>query len=367
MNSESYRRPWRIIRRGLSKIGNVECCLRNDNYVAYVGWVGMDNIGDEALFMAHEHLFAPLKIKVFWEWLARVAVKHPLYRFGVLGGGSLICGGTRYLKEIQTMLRNDLPVFCLGTGVNLSQGGDEKKATHELDQWIDVLSSFEFVGVRGPLSKEFLDRAGFEKSEIVGDSALSLAKDNYVRKKAHRVLGINVSTTHLHECSKQKLLEKISHVARVLIEKGWRVVWFPCWCKDEHLINELASNYSPAHSKIVTRWRSTPEYIRATEECDVFIGEKLHSVVLAMLTRTPSIMIEYHPKCRDFMMSMGNGKFCFRPAEIEPHMLIATVVQLYEQLSEYQEAIDQRVLDFASRQRKIANNVMKRLEDMNLR
>jgi polysaccharide pyruvyl transferase WcaK-like protein len=39
---------------------------------------------------------------------------------------------------------------------------------------------------------------------------------------------------------------------------------------------------------------------------------KLHATVLATCALTPSIMLEYRPKCRDYMQSIGQDRFTFK-------------------------------------------------------
>jgi polysaccharide pyruvyl transferase WcaK-like protein len=42
---------------------------------------------------------------------------------------------------------------------------------------------------------------------------------------------------------------------------------------------------------------------------------KLHATVLATCALTPSIMLEYRPKCRDYMESIGQGRFTFKTSD----------------------------------------------------
>ena len=45
--------------------------------------------------------------------------------------------------------------------------------------------------------------------------------------------------------------------------------------------------------------------IEALSECDVFVGMKLHSQILAICAGVPTLAIEYQPKTVDFMSSIG--------------------------------------------------------------
>ena len=44
----------------------------------------------------------------------------------------------------------------------------------------------------------------------------------------------------------------------------------------------------------------------------LFVGIKLHAVALAMCANVPALMVEYRPKCLEFMNTMGMGRFVVR-------------------------------------------------------
>jgi polysaccharide pyruvyl transferase WcaK-like protein len=61
---------------------------------------------------------------------------------------------------------------------------------------------------------------------------------------------------------------------------------------------------------------------------DAFVGERLHSVVLASLTGVPVAMLDYQPKCADFMSSLDLTDCSLRTDQ----MATAEVVDLVERL-----------------------------------
>jgi polysaccharide pyruvyl transferase WcaK-like protein len=54
------------------------------------------------------------------------------------------------------------------------------------------------------------------------------------------------------------------------------------------------------------------ETIDKLETFDVFIGLRLHSVIFSYCATTPAVLIEYRPKARDFMQSIGMDDFNVR-------------------------------------------------------
>ena len=47
-------------------------------------------------------------------------------------------------------------------------------------------------------------------------------------------------------------------------------------------------------------------------ELTAFVGMKLHATALATCALTPSVMLEYRPKCRDYMQSIGQEAHTFK-------------------------------------------------------
>src|SRR5687767_3012869 len=66
--------------------------------VAYVGWVGKGNLGDEAIYEAICRQFSPLCLRPFFgvrkeAFLERTIGSRRLYSHALLGGGTLMLGG----------------------------------------------------------------------------------------------------------------------------------------------------------------------------------------------------------------------------------------------------------------------------------
>ena len=52
---------------------------------------------------------------------------------------------------------------------------------------------------------------------------------------------------------------------------------------------------------ICAEYHDASRMITALSECDVFVGMKLHSQILAICAGVPTLAIEYQPKTVDFM------------------------------------------------------------------
>lgn len=69
-------------------------------------------------------------------------------------------------------------------------------------------------------------------------------------------------------------------------------------------------------------------YSRTARECEVFVGQKRHSTEIACMNRVPSLMIEYRPKCRNFMANLDLEDFFIRADEFDADGAIAMLDRL---------------------------------------
>jgi len=77
----------------------------------------------------------------------------------------------------------------------------------------------------------------------------------------------------------------------------------------------------------------------ALEKQDVFVGEKLHSVIFANCVYTPSIMLEYRTKCRDFMVSINRQEWISRTDDLDVNLVFEQLCELYENVDKHQRHI----------------------------
>src|SRR5882762_4023829 len=167
----------------------------------YMGWVGNENLGDEAIYSfcrerysslrwssldqliyqpsipkfirrgAHDfrYLFRVLKEELFHPTRLRDVAVTSLYQLasslggevGLLGGGTVI-NQSGYVLESYVTVRNRTQslVPVLGAGVASPDFWSAKSDWKDRrKEWVAVLSELPIVGVRGPLSKNLLDDA----------------------------------------------------------------------------------------------------------------------------------------------------------------------------------------------------------------
>jgi polysaccharide pyruvyl transferase WcaK-like protein len=280
--------------------------------VAYVGgWLGKHNLGDEALLEAYRFLFPSINFAHFdgGRIATQMVRRLPGLKAGMLGGGTLIGQEEVWLDIPRRFLELRPRLVVFGTGVEEPSfwGG-----TGRLDAWKPLLERCQYIGVRGPRSAELLAEVGFPGIEVVGDPVLAFAEKDIVRTHAPNSIGLNIGTSDGNVWGYEtRIRDEVAALAKTAREAGWKVEWFVVWPKDMELTRQAAlASGTAQHIHVICE--DHRRFIRQARELTAFVGMKLHATVLATCALTPSIMLEYRPKCRDYMQSIGQDRFTFK-------------------------------------------------------
>ena len=341
----------------------------------YVGFLGYDNLGDEALFRAHQQLFAGIHLTPYRKsrllGLLHHVARRPAYDFGILGGGTLIGQHHRWLDAVQRLQKLGVPMVCLGTGVASPafwelEHRDVAYLGHvpdEISEWVKALEQFVYVGVRGPESRRQLAAWGFDDADIGGDPALSLGPVSVPggRPENRGVVGINVTGVRGDPMwgDPKAYLEEMSRFVSLLCESGHRVRLVPTAKSDLSSTYAVVGGSRHSECEVIRAFGNHAEYGRAVSECDVFVGQRLHSTVIACIQGVPSLMIEYRPKCRDFMASLGLEKYTVRTDEFTAEIGMTMVDDLTRHRTEVVAQLDHSVTNFRRRQSAAASTLIR--------
>jgi len=335
--------------------------------LGYIGYLGYENRGDEIMFEAIGKLFGQVqvvpfkhnpKIKMFESFCA-----GKIFDGVLLGGGTLIFRPD-FLKPVRNAINHYDQVFAFGSGVEDAYPNLEGKRKEELEkEWKNCLESFSSIGVRGPLSKEILISSGLKSVEVVGDPALLLADDRVQPKKKEKNLGINIGLTdHNLWGSEENVLDFAAEFSNHMIQKGWRITFIPFSSRDLGYIQEAVKRINHPVS-IFGQYTSLNETMRFLRGCDIFIGEKLHSVILAVGAHTPSIMMEYRSKCYDFMASVGMEEFNVRTDQLSLDRMESLVNVLYQKIDEVQNKLAENTKKYKDRLNKFGHTILDRMRE----
>jgi polysaccharide pyruvyl transferase WcaK-like protein len=329
--------------------------LRTSAPVGYVGWVGHGNMGDEASFEAYRRAFPERSfVAAPSARLVRPlgAARRPLVQAAALGGGTLI-GWPHFRRSFEELLAaSTCGGFMLGTGVeDPGYEGHNPFLPHgvraELERWRDVFAQLPVVAVRGPRSQEVLRDVGV-RAEVVGDPALQLPDLPPVEVR-ERLLGLNAGQCDgLWGDDLQAVVDAAVQSARTLRDSGWQVRLVPLSPSDPPVLREIARALD-GHAQLVDGYRDLARLREALAECHVFVGQKLHSVVLASGAGVPAVALEYHPKCRDFQRSLGRERFTVRTDALGRAQIVELVDELAGTRDEESRAIGAAIGELRAR------------------
>ncbi len=338
--------------------------------IAYIGWQGHDNLGDEMLFEAHQRLFSGYDILPFRPVsLDKVAqykriTRRNVYRAGCLGGGTLI--GRGYLDKFRRMIESCPVCFAIGTGVASSEfWKSEGLWPDEMSSWVELLGRCQFVGVRGPLSADALRDAGLADVQVVGDTALVFAKETSPADPEEKHLGINVGAPGGGQLwgDQDSMLKNVAEICKVFRSRGWKAVFLCVWPPDLENTVKVAKRAGITDPEIHEIYHNVQQALDLCQRCTVFLGEKLHATVTAICAGVPSVMIEYRPKCRDFMASIGLEEYVVRSDEIEVDRTVAMLESLAANRSSVQGDMHHRVLELKTNLKSAADRIKRIIHD----
>jgi hypothetical protein len=255
-----------------------------------------------------------------------------LLKSACLGGGTLIFAplNTDWYRSIDILRKKGVKLkFTVGTGVR------DPKFFSDIDNnvinaWREILNACDIISVRGEKSKEILDRCGIQSAEVIGDPVLWFFRDKIKQKSKDKKIGINISgQSYLYGDTQKKVFHTMSELINNLTDKGWSVTLYPTCREDVLLAEKIKIEFPDKIKKVYKNIFDTQKYIDAISNEDIFVGVKLHSVVLAHCSSTPSIMIGYQPKAYDYMESMGLNDYLIRSDKVEAKGLESKVDGLY--------------------------------------
>lgn len=290
-----------------------------DPLVAYLGWHRRGNLGDDAIYDAvrsqlpgatfidlplfrHEAVYAAAT-GLSW------SLRRSPQAVQVVGGGTIV--GRRVFRRWvnRGIALTNKGSYAIGVGVEdpvliprFNRWGKD-----ELKRWAPILSNFHTVSVRGPRSAELLSDIGLDV-EVSGDPALLLPRPDVVPEDG--LIGVNVGfgAGSIWGQDRATVAEEMSLAAKQLASQGYRLIGI--------LMHPNDRRWTEMALKDVTADIVLPvdagAAVRELARCSVAIVSRLHAAILAALSDTPVISLEYQPKCRDFALSIDSAHLVIR-------------------------------------------------------
>lgn len=299
--------------------------------VAYLGWHGRGNLGDDAIYDAVQSQLpgATFVDMPFFQYEMIRAVATGLNR-SLRRGTQLVGGGTLIGRRVWRRLVNrgmaltkNQGSYAIGVGVEdpVFFGRNSGSEKDELKRWAPILSEFRAVSVRGPRSAELLAGIGLNV-QVSGDPALLFPRPDVVPEDG--LIGVNLGFgDDLWGHDPAKLADEMSAAVKHLSSQGHRFVGILMNPEDkrwtEVALKDVAADIVlPADAGAVAR-----ELAR----CSVAVVSRLHAAVLASVSDTPVISLEYQPKCRDFALSIDDERSLIRTDKVSSVAVVDRVAE----------------------------------------
>lgn len=297
--------------------------------ISYVGWHGRGNLGDDAIYdvvrwqlpsasflsvpvLPHEKFFASAR-----------GLNRSLRRSAQLVGGGTLLGRRpwRLLVDRGLQLTKNNGSYAVGVGVEdpVFVGRGSCSENDELKQWAPILSQFQSLSVRGPRSAELLADIGLEV-KVVGDPALLLRRPDVSAEEG--LIGVNLGFGNdLWGHDPEALAEELRGAVNVLSAQGYRFIGILMNRDDKRwtsqaLRDSAAEIVFPADAESAAR-----EFAR----CSAAVVSRLHAGILASLSDTPLVSLEYQPKCRDFALSIDDERSLLRTDQVSAAAVVDRV------------------------------------------
>jgi polysaccharide pyruvyl transferase WcaK-like protein len=322
--------------------------------VGYLGWHGHGNMGDVAIRLTYERCLPQCDLRSLPEspsqipgFLRATGISNLRHMHVLLGGGTVI--GRRHYRGMLSgnmLIARGRPAVMVGAGVEdpVFQGRHSGSSNNELRNWKQLLSKFDRITVRGPRSAELLGDCGIE-AIVVGDPALLLGAGPAV-PNLQRV-GVTVGFGSDLWAHDQRIV--IQQVAEALAEayqhnQEWQVRFLVVCSEDIEWTSMCAEALAALGVASETIIAIDPDVFMAeVATCNIFLGQRLHSTILACSFAVPCIMLEYQPKCMDFMRSIGREDWSLRTDQFTAGDLASKLTELSENRERHSKEIELQV------------------------
>jgi hypothetical protein len=309
-----------------------------DHFVSYLGWHGRGNFGDDAIYDVVQSKLAGAMLMDL-PHLPRERIRSLAPSFSsrlrsstlVMGGGTVV-GRSNWRRLVERALTrtSGRPGYAIGIGVEDPgfSGFRSYSEKDELTKWAPLLSRFRTVSVRGPRSAELLADIGLDVA-VSGDPALMLPRPDV--KPTDGLIGVNLGFgDDLWGHDPKRLASDVASAVAQLGSQGYRFVGI-LMNPDDRQWTELALSRVTADIVLPTNANAAASELA---RCSLVIVSRLHAGILAALSETPVISLEYQPKCRDFALSIGAERSLIRTDQLTAGAVIDKALDALENIED---------------------------------
>jgi polysaccharide pyruvyl transferase WcaK-like protein len=320
----------------------------------YIGCMGMGNLGDEAVFYATKNLikskvhlysvpyFKPFSGRVF----RKLFFKPPNYI--ILGGGTLILKSkTESFLRIVLKYHKLYPkaeLLVLGTGVADINLAKQNGFPTNIKDWCHFLSLCSFISVRGEISKESLKNPPWSIHNdviILHDPAIFYHRNIIKRKQHQKRIALNFCDIagRIYGQNQPELDVFFRNLVLALIKDNWNIYLYPTVSSDIDFMRKKLGETIYSQLSVYNNYIDLDKSLAFLSSMDIFIGQRLHSIIFAAVTNTPFFAIEYESKTSDFLVSLGIQDRCMRTNNLNLSLILNSINLIYNNLDVEQDIL----------------------------
>lgn len=333
--------------------------------IGNIGWSGNANWGDERMAYCIKRQFNKDKIVFFNGWLDAIEHIEKLNTcdYILIGGGGLIFRGfNTYLTFLKSIKR---PFGCVGVSIEADQ------LNKDMVLGLDYLKyRSDFIYVRDKKSKNLL---GNHYKTILGPDISFLYPYSPSSKVSRTITGLNLRNWPWWDSELfgeidvmfQKFDRKFPWLKNVYPLKKWDSVNFVNILKKDvkHIspVPFYFGSYDTTDYSYLKRFfpKVPKTYSKQLlEQCHMFIGMRLHSIIFATQLGIPFISLSYEPKNVNYCTDLGLPELSLPLKEYkEVSKKISYVKQHYE-------SIQSQLNDYTLEAEKNASHIFSRINSL---
>ncbi|MFD2698602.1 polysaccharide pyruvyl transferase family protein [Mesonia sediminis] len=364
-----------VLRRELKFLpSTITYIFSNKKRAFYVGCTGMQNLGDNAILVAIKKSFES-KLNIYEISYNKPSSGRFLRKimsspdFIILGGGTIIRKrrNESYLRILNKMLNRypNSKLIVLGPGVADPEFAQMINFPVDKVGWRDTLNKATFLSVRGVLSKKELEKWSVKTNiKVYHDPAIYFTKSEIKLKSKTKKIGLNFANiSNRIYGGDQRTIEKFAYkLVERLINTGWEVYLYPTTRQDTEYMLEKIRLKDFKEITVYYNYSNLKKSLSFLESLDVFVGQRLHSIIFSACVGTPFHALEYEPKISDFIYTTGlTSAYKTKVDNLSVDEILLKINHLYSNLDYEQQKLFGKMIKIKNQQINIVNHLLKNL------
>jgi polysaccharide pyruvyl transferase WcaK-like protein len=338
----------------------------------YIGCTGHENLGDEGILKAIRLMLQAdfFLYDIFYpkpssgRYLRKLLVKNPDYI--ILGGGTIIRkkASESYLKILLNVKKKypKAKIAILGPGVADPDFANYIGFPVDIPNWKSFLKQSSFVAVRGTHSKKTLESWKLDNPvHIFHDPAVYFTRNSFNKKSKNKKIGLNFANIgdRIFGKNNDLISEFALTFVRKLQEEGWEIYLYPTTPSDLFYMLEGIGLKNNKGMHIYSNYLKLDESLDFLESLDVFLGQRLHSIIFAATVGTPFFALEYEPKTSDFLDTINLLNYSCRVDQLDVDFVWEKIRNIYNNLETEQDLLKKKITEAKEDQLRCLNLFLK--------